>query len=458
MDDPSGPWPIGDLIGILACLLGSAFFSGSETALTRLPDRKANQLIETDPNRYGVLKFWLDNKRRILADLLVGNNLVNILCSVLGYRVALAFLPDYAEAISVFGLTIIILVFAEVTPKSLAMSHSRHVVVGVLRIVWLLDKVLWVVSKPLSRIPNLIMGRTGQEIEAPTVTEDEIEYQIRWGHDHAVFGEKKQGELLMSAVEFSDTSVKEVMVPRTDMFALEMKTPVTEAVDAIMERGHSRVPVFDERPDDIVGLLYTKDMLGFLSKNPEHDQLTVGKVMRKKLLFVPEVQKISDLLTDMRRRGQHMAIVVDEFGGTAGLVTLEDIIEELVGEIRDEFDNEEVMIRRLGPFNWVVDARMSVHDFKDHTGIEIPDSADYESVGGYVVAEHGFIPQKNATLERNGLRITVLASDARHVERVEIKWTKTVEDTDFPRPAPEPPGDRDVEYRSTEPLTSGSQD
>ncbi len=424
MDDPNGPWPIGDLVGILACLFSSAFFSGSETALTRLPDAKANQLIESDPKRYGILTFWLENRRRVLADLLVGNNLVNIWCSVLAYRVAMLFLPNFAEAISVFGLTIIILVFAEITPKSLALSYSDQIVVGVLRIVWLLDKVMWVVSTPLSKIPNLILGQSGQEIEMPTVTEDEIEYQIRWGHDHSVFGEKKQGELLMSAVEFSDTSVKEVMVPRTDMFALEINTPMTDAVTAIMERGHSRIPVFHDSPDEIVGLLYTKDLLGYLSENPEKDRPTVASVVRKKPLFVPEIQKISDLLTQMRGRGQHMAIVVDEFGGTSGLVTLEDIIEELVGEIRDEFDNEETMIRRMNPLTWVVDARMSVHDFKDHTDIELPDSADYESVGGYVIAEHGFIPQKNAILERNGLRITVLASDARHVERLEIKMTK----------------------------------
>lgn len=421
MDVVLGDLPWRSAIGILACLIASFFFSGAETALTHLSSTRTHHLLESEPGKYGILKFWLDHKRRILAGLLVGNNLVNILCSVLGYRVALHFLPDYAEAVSVFGLTIIILVFAEFTPKALALHFSERIAIPVLRIVWLVDKILYVVAAPLSRLPNLLLRRSTAVGDSPAVTEDEIEYQIRLGHDHSVFEEKAQGDLLMSAVEFSDTSVKEVMVPRTDMFTIDIGTPVEKAIETVIESGHSRVPVCRDSADEIVGLLYAKDLLRHLEhRSCDGLSVTLEALVRKNPFFVPETQKISHLLSRMRRRGQHMAIVVDEFGGTAGLITLEDIIEELVGEIRDEYDLDEVSLRRVDTDTWLADARLSIHDLKDATGIELPDTGEYESVGGFAIAVHGNIPAQGTVIESHGVRIRVVAADDRRVARLEI--------------------------------------
>jgi CBS domain containing-hemolysin-like protein len=411
------PWA--DIAGIVACLLASAFFSGTETVLTQITDTRARHLVES--RRWGILTFWMERKRRILSTLLVGNNIANIMCSILAYRVALLFLPGYAEAISVFGLTIVILVFAEITPKSLALHYSEKAVVPLLRLVWVVDKILWPVTVPLTRIPELLLWRKGEAAEAPPVTEDEIEFHIRLGHDQEVFEEKEHGELLLSAMEFNETQVREVMVPRTDVFGLDVNTPLAEAAEAAIERGHSRIPVYRDGLDSIVGLLYAKDLLRYL--NVPHDETlsSLEPIVRKTTFFAPETQKISDLLTEMRQRGQHMAIVVDEFGGTAGLITLEDIIEELVGEIRDEFDSDEAMLRAVDDDTWLVDARLTIHDLLDATGIEIPDTGDYESVGGYVIAVYGSIPPKGAVVEANGLTFTVLASDARHVQRLELR-------------------------------------
>jgi putative hemolysin len=283
------------------------------------------------------------------------------------------------------------------------------------------DKILWPVTVPLTRIPELLLWRKGEAAEAPPVTEDEIEFHIRLGHDQEVFEEKEHGELLLSAMEFNETQVREVMVPRTDVFGLDVNTPLAEAAEAAIERGHSRIPVYRDGLDSIVGLLYAKDLLRYL--NVPHDETlsSLEPIVRKTTFFAPETQKISDLLTEMRQRGQHMAIVVDEFGGTAGLITLEDIIEELVGEIRDEFDSDEAMLRAVDDDTWLVDARLTIHDLLDATGIEIPDTGDYESVGGYVIAVYGSIPPKGAVVEANGLTFTVLASDARHVQRLELR-------------------------------------
>jgi putative hemolysin len=420
--------PLPEANGIVICLLLSAFFSGSETVLTALPETRARHLMESEPGRYGILKFWLETKRRILVCLLVGNNAVNILCSVLAYQVALYFLPDFAEAISVFGLTLVVLIFSEVTPKSLALHYSERVVVTVLRFVWVVDKLLWPVSTPLARIPALILQKSASLADDPPVTEDEIEFQIRLGHTQAVFEEKEQGDLLMSALEFSDTNVKEVMVPRIDIVGFDVNTPVADVLDAVINSGHSRIPVFRENLDNIIGLLHAKDLLRHLKSHSILDgERGIEKIVRGTPIFAPETQKISTLLAKMRRRGQHMAIVVDEFGGTSGLITLEDIIEELVGEIRDEFDYDEAPVRKLDANTWIVDARVSLHDFKDKTGIELPISGDYESVGGFLVTKHGNIPPTGMVMEWEGLRIKVLASDQRRVERIEIKLPETGE-------------------------------
>jgi CBS domain containing-hemolysin-like protein len=245
--------------------------------------------------------------------------------------------------------------------------------------------------------------------------------------DKSVFEEREQGELLMSAVEFSDIMVKEVMIPRTDIFGLDQQTGLAAAVEQVIESGHSRIPVYDDNLDKIVGLLYAKDLLGQIHRAGGEADTTIAALVRTDPLFVPETQKISVLLGDMRRRGLHLATVVDEFGGTAGLITLEDIIEELVGEIRDEFDPDEPLIRELGEHRWLVDARLSLSDLKDHTGIELPDTGDYESVGGFVVAEHGRIPRKGKVIAVPGLEIIVVDADARRVKRMELRRAPVVE-------------------------------
>lgn len=416
-----GDLPIGELIGIAACLVASAFFSASETALTTITRSRAEVLINQDFRRFGILERWTANKRRVIASLLVGNNIANILCSVLGYRVALYFVPNYAEAISVFGLTLVILAFAEITPKGIALHNAERVVVPLLRIVLVVDFLLRPVAWLLSRIPGLIAGRWADHDDGDAPTEDEIEFHIRRGVDQEVFEEQGQGELLMSAMEFPDTMVKDVMIPRTDVIGIDRRTPLMDVAQMMIESGHSRVPVFDANLDHVVGILYAKDVLRQIHRRSVPETTTAGDLVRGEPLFAPKTQKINLLLADMRRRGQHMSMVVDEFGGTAGLITLEDIIEELVGEIRDEFDPEEPLIQKTEEGRWQVDARISIHDLHDETGIEIPDTGDYASVGGYVVAEAGRIPRRGKIVDRGEFEIAVIDADARHVKRLEIR-------------------------------------
>lgn len=420
MDD--GASTLYELIGIAVCLLMSAFFSGSETTLTSISTTRANLLMEEHPARFGILKVWLKSKKRILAALLIGNNLVNILCSILAYRVAFKISPHWAEAISVFGLTLIVLIFAEITPKSLAIHHAEKLAVPVIRIVWLLDKLLFVLSWPLSRFPLLFSrGTPLHDDDEPVPTEDEIKYHIRRGLDREVFDDKNQVELLEASIDFAETIVKEVMIPRTEMVALEQDDPLESALELVVESGHSRLPVYDSTPDNIVGVLYAKDLLQILKNREYPKDNQVKNVTRMDTFFAPETQKISTLLTDMRRRSSHLAVVVDEFGGTSGIITLEDIIEELVGEIHDEHDTEESEIRQVEPNRWEVNARVTIPDFEHQTGISLPDNGEYETVGGVIVNAFGRIPKRGKSIRIGQIDVTVIDADVRHVKRVEIR-------------------------------------
>ncbi len=410
-----------ELTGIAICLLMSAFFSGSETALTSISTARARLLINENPEKWRILESWLASKKRIIATLLIGNNLVNILISILAYRVIFRLIPDWAEAVSVFGVTLLVLVFGEITPKGLALHYAERIAVPVMRVVWLLDKLLFPLAWPLSRLPLIFSPSGTQEDADPVPTENEIIYHIQRGVDKEVFDDTNQGELLQASIEFNQTMVKEIMIPRTEMVALEQETPIEEALELVIESAHSRLPVYADTPDNIMGILYAKDVLTFLRKPDFSRQAPVSSLIRTEPFFVPETQKISMLLTDMRRRRAHMAIVVDEFGGTAGIITLEDIIEELVGDIQDEHDTDEDELRKVGDGRWQVNAHMPIQDFEDETGISIPDSGDYESIGGFVVATFGRIPRKGKTISVAGMEITIVDSDPRHVKRVEIR-------------------------------------
>lgn len=410
-----------EFVGIAICLVFSAFFSGSETTLTSISTTRANLLMAENPARFAVLKIWLSSKKRILAALLIGNNLVNILCSILAYRIAFKLAPHWAEAISVFGLTLVVLIFAEITPKSLAIHHAEKLAVPVIRIVWLLDKLLFPLAWPLSRLPLLLSKGTPLHDDEPVPTEDEIKYHIRRGLDQEVFDDKNQVELLEATIDFGMTIVKEVMIPRTEMVALEQGATLEDALEKVVASGHSRLPVYDQTPDHIVGVLYAKDLLQILKNKDYPTENRVRNITRKDIFYAPQTQKISTLLTDMRRRSSHLAIVVDEFGGTSGIITLEDIIEELVGEIHDEHDVEETEIRQVDDNRWEVNAHVTIPDFEGETGISLPDNGEYETVGGVIVNAFGRIPRRGKSIRVGQTNITVIDADARHVKRVEIR-------------------------------------
>ena len=412
-----------EYIGLATCLAFSAFFSGSESALTALSDKKAHQLLDEGGRRTRILRLWVNHPARVLATLLIGNNLVNVAASVLAYRIASYYFGETAEAVAVGGMTLLVLIFGEVGPKTFAVAHAETLCIPLLRLVWIFDRIFFPLAWLLSRFGKRIVKlSTYSEMfnEKPLVTEDEIEYMIELGEREGVL-EADRSEMLQSVMEFKETMVKEVMIPRTDMFALEDNLTVGEAMPSIIEKGHSRVPVYHERFDKIVGILYAKDILKAVQEEKAASTTPLSRIAKKELFFAVETQKIGMLLKEMRARRMHMAIVVDEFGGTAGIITMEDIIEEIVGEIHDEFDTEEPVIDRLDAHTFIVDAKISLRDLESVLNIELPDEGDFESLGGFLSLSAGRIPEIGQVIFWKDIRFTVTGADRKKIHTVEIR-------------------------------------
>ncbi len=412
--------PTGEFVGIVVCLSLSAFFSATETAVTALPRKKVREILDAGGDAARSLRRWHDHPDKVLSTLLVGNNLVNIAMSVMAARVAHHYLASYADAVAVGITTLVVLAVGEVIPKSLARVRSVNFAPIALRLLtpfwFLLYPVAWVYARAAGRVARTVLG---PETPQPTVTEGELEYLIEVGQREGIFQEEEQGRLLGAVVEFNDTVAREIMIPRVDVTAIEAGCALQEALDVASRSGHSRIPVYEEDIDKVVGVLHVKELLVLLGPN-RPSATRVADLMRKPVLFVPETQRIALILKEIKRRASHMAVVVDEFGGMAGIITLEDIIEELVGDIQDEYDHEERAIKPDGTDGVVVLGKVSLFDLGEHLGVEFPEHSDFDTVGGLVAAELGHIPAPGEALCWAGLRFEVLRASERRVEEVRV--------------------------------------
>jgi CBS domain containing-hemolysin-like protein len=425
----------------IAVLLGSSFCSGTETALTALGDVRARQLAEAGGRRGRLLRLWVEHPERVLSALLVGNTLFNIGGGVLAGEVAgvLADAHGWAVgttlAVTTGVATAGVLFLGEVVPKTLAKRHPVQVSLASIPFVHVLYWVLRPVSLALVRASHAVMrlfgGGRGEP--APAVTSEEIEYLIEVGTREGVLDEVKE-ELLNSVLEFADRVVKEIMVPRTRMVAIDRDAPPEEIFRTVTENPYSRMPVYRASVDDVAGILLVRDIIAELKKGPLAT-IPFDRIL-KPAYFVPEQMKISPLLKEMQRRKTHLAVVVDEFGGTSGVVTLEDVLEEIVGEIQDEADAESAPVKALAEGVWIADATVPLRELEAvlnrepegppddgrERGSEVrfPEEGDYETLGGFVTATAGRVPAVGSAVEWNGLSFTVRGGDERRVTRVEI--------------------------------------
>jgi putative hemolysin len=419
-------------------LLGSIFCSGTETSLTALGDARIHQLVDSGGRRARLLRLWLEHPDRVLSTLLIGNTLVNIGAGALAGDIAAGvaavhgYKPGTALAFATALTTVVILLVGEIIPKTLAKRHPIRVALAAIPVVHALYWALWPLSTGIVRVTSALVGLIGAgRPPAPAVTSEEIEYLIEMGTREGVLDEVKE-ELLNSVLEFADRVVKEIMIPRTKMVAIDRDAPPEEIVRIVTENPYSRIPVYEGSVDNVVGVLLVRDLIPELKKGPAKS-IPLDRAV-KPPFFVPEQMKISRLLKEMQRRKSHLAVVVDEFGGTSGLATLEDVIEEIVGEIQDEADVEAAPVKPLGEGIYLADASVPLRDLEEYLNarseepgdeeerreIRFPEDGDYETLGGFVTATAGRVPAVGSLIVWDGLTFTVRGGDERRVTKVEI--------------------------------------
>ncbi len=420
-------------------LVASAFCSGTETALTALGDARARRLRDGGSRRGRMLSLWIEHPERLLSTLLIVNTLVNVGAGALAAAIAteMAAGTGWNLATTVAATTavatVVILFFGEIVPKTLGKRHPARMSLATIPAARLLATLLWPVSIAVTRATSALVRLFGGSAgPGPSVTSEDIEYLIEMGTKEGVLDEVKE-ELLNSVLEFADRVAREIMVPRTRMVAIEKHATPDELFRFVTENPFSRMPVYEGSVDNVVGILLVREIIGEVRRGPEQP-IALDRYL-KKPFFVPEQMKISRLLKEMQRRRTHLAIVVDEFGGTSGLVTLEDCIEEIVGEIQDEADVESAPVKEVAPGVWLADGAIPLHDLESFlndrsnpaTGerqpaseVHFPEEGDYETLGGFVTATAGGVPPVGALIAWDGLTFTVRAGDERRVAKVEI--------------------------------------
>jgi putative hemolysin len=422
-------FPAFELAGIVFCLVLSALFSGTETTLTALSESKIRHISERSPWAKRWLHYTSTHAGRVLTSLLIGNNLVNVAASVLGAQLATYYVPEqYQEIAAVFGMTFMLLAVGEVTPKTIArLNPERYAELAALYGV-VADSLFRPLSWVMQRALQGVLDRSGinpDHYDKPSITRDELEYMIELAQTEKVLDEP-HSRILASVMEFRDTQVKEVMVPRPRLCSLPTNADLDTVLATLAQSGHSRIPVYEGSEDNIVGLLYTKDLIALLhrrneSARPMTSTSLLSGILRRQVNFVPETMKILALLRDMQKRRSHMAIVVDEFGAVAGIITLEDILEELVGDIHDEYDRSESPIKELGGGEYIVQAGVSIFDLGQALNTEFPDTGDYGSLGGFLTSTHGGVPPIGTVIQWGEYDFRVIESDKRRVIRVKVQ-------------------------------------
>jgi CBS domain containing-hemolysin-like protein len=400
-------------------LLLSAFFSSIETAYS-----SANKLrlkSYADENRPGGVKalFISENFDHALSTILIGNNLVNIAAATISAQVATElFGGNTGLLISTIVMTILVLIFGEVLPKSLAKENAESLALRVSPILLLLMKLFTPLTWLLVQLKTVVTKFISKSDVSPSVTEEELKEMFSISHAEGVL-EPNEKELLHNSLEFNDTKVVEVLTPRTDLIAIAIDMSIEDITTILVRERFSRVPVYEKSIDNIIGVLSERDFLTQLVTNQEMD---LRKLIRKPL-FVVETLGIATLLPMLQKDRVHMAVVIDEFGGTSGIITLEDIIEELVGEIWDEHDEKINEVNKLGPNEFEFYGDYPLDDFARMVQVELPDSRNH-TLGGWLTEEFDYVPVENEEFTYDGIKLIVTEAEDRRIIKVRVVLIK----------------------------------
>ena len=405
-------------LAVFAAAIGSLFAS-ADAALTSLPEARLQSLV-ADGKEEGFARYSRD-RLRLLSRWLVLRVVALTAAAVLIDRAFLSFMgPGSAGFFAAVSAVIIYATFAEVLGT---IARRRPEEVARLALKWLrpLEYLVLVVAEPLTLVGRWVGGRVperGTSTDA-RLTETEVEWLVSKG-ERAGALEKEPATMIRNVLDFKNLTAKEVMIPRRRVSTIEIGTPLEKVLEDVTKDGHSRYPVYREALDNVVGLLYVKDLFDVV-RSGKLKTTKLDELLRKPVLFVAESQSALAVLREMRQKRLHLALVSDEFGGTSGIVTLEDIIEEIVGDIRDEYDTEEAApITKLAEGRFVADAAIPITDLELHLGKKLPEDGDFESLGGLIVHRAGRVPEVGATVALDGYQLIVREADETRVVKVEI--------------------------------------
>lgn len=442
---PGAPLDFGAIIlGIvilLLLLIASALFSGSEVALFSLNDQARGILEERGDRASRRVLRLLEQPRQLLVTILILNTSVNVAAAILSailtgvVAAALHWHPGLTVVLEVIVLTFVLLVLSEISPKLIATRNALAFSRRVSGLLMALHRVLFPISSLLARSTQAIHGRF--KLSGRRISNEDLKAMADVGEAHGTL-EEAERELIYSIVEFGETTVREIMVSRLDIVALPVTASLSEALDLIRESGHSRLPLYIDHLDNILGVVYAKDLLPYLRQSNGSHRMDWTRLARP-ANFVPLGKKLDDLLRDFQAKKTHIAIVVDEYGGTAGLVTLEDVLEEIVGDIRDEHDEaEEELFQQVDEHTYRFDARINLDDLNDVLDFELDTEAyDFETLGGLIFHLTGAIPAPGDEVIFERLHMRVETVENHRIGQVLVRM--------LPQPEPEELSERRME-------------
>lgn len=411
--------PTAQIIVLILLLVLSAFFSSAETALTSVNKLRIRSLVEEGNRSAKPVAALIENPSKMLSTILIGNNIVNITASSITTSLAINYLHvSYGAGLATGILTFFILVFGEIVPKTLASIFSEKLSLLYAPSILALTKILTPVIFLLNLLSTGLMRLTGVDTEQKTaaITENELLTMVEVSHEEGVI-ESEEREMINNVVDFGDSMAKDIMIPRMDVDFVE-DTVDYDALAASFEKNmYSRLPVFHETRDNIIGIVNLKDIFFYRGSKEE---FRITDFLREPY-FTYEYKKTAELLREMRRESIPIAIVLDEYGSTSGLVTLEDLIEEIVGDIRDEYDeDEEDVIRKIGENEYLADGIAKLDEINEALGLHLA-SDDYDSIAGHVIFLLDHLPDEGESLEEKGVTYTVAKIDKNRIDKVHIK-------------------------------------
>jgi CBS domain containing-hemolysin-like protein len=412
----------GQLILAALCLVGAFLASAWVNAVSRLSPVRAELLMERHPKRAGILVKIAGDSSTFLTSVLVVMLILRVSVTVLVTSVILNIDVAWPEAVSIAVMSFLLFQFAELAPRTWVLERLDQVLLASARPVYLIGRALGPLASILVRAGRLfLLILPGRGLpKGPLMSEEEIRSILDVAHSEEVI-EAEERQMLHSVFEFSDTVVREVMVPRPDMVCVEASGPLEEVLDLTLKSGFSRIPVISQNVDNVVGIVYQKDLIKKLyNGSGTRSRAKKAGDIKRDATFVPETKKVSELLREMQKAKTHMVIVVDEYGGVAGLATMEDLLEEIVGEISDEYDREEPSVVRVDEKTLSVAARMGIDELNEMLGAELPHT-QWDSVGGLVGGMLGRLPVPGDLVLHDGIEFEVQKMKGRRIDHVLVR-------------------------------------